>query len=389
MKDSILSFLENCWLLLESIAPYILVGIFLAALMKLFLKDEWIKRQIGGKDIKSLLKAILLGIPLPLCSCSVIPFATALRKSGASKASTMGFLIATPITGLDSIVATYGVFGWFFTLYRVITSVLIAILAGILSLLFDREDSKSEKSEPLKPKVSASAVSSFAPTQASSSLASSTVFTQSLKPKQSKEDSCGLGSCCGSDSVQTKESFIVRLWNEAVYKIFGDFAKALLVGILLGALLLSFMPAQLASTLSETLWLNYLLVLLIAAPLYICATSSIPLGVALLGAGFSPGAVFLFLTAGPATSTVTMSIVYKILGRRSLILYLIAVTFGTLILAWLFDTLFATQSSAIIDYALHKERQASFIDNVLAFILLILAWKVIVPKPKSGGCCGG
>jgi len=173
MKDSVLSFLENCWLLLESIAPYILIGIFLAALMKLLISDEWIRRQIGGKDIKSLFKAILLGIPLPLCSCSAIPFAAALRKSGASKASTMSFFIATPITGLDSIAATYGVFGWFFTIYRVITSILIAFLAGILSLLFDSEESKSEL---LKPKVSASAVSSFSPTQAPSSLTTSTVF---------------------------------------------------------------------------------------------------------------------------------------------------------------------------------------------------------------------
>ncbi|HFC03567.1 MAG TPA: permease, partial [Nitratifractor salsuginis] len=140
MKTIILNYLGNFWQLLGSIAPYILLGIFLAGLMKLLVPEEWIRRQMGGRSLGALFRAILLGIPLPLCSCSVIPFATALRKSGASRASTLGFLIATPITGVDSIIATYGVLGWFFTLYRIITSTLIAILAGALSLIFDREE---------------------------------------------------------------------------------------------------------------------------------------------------------------------------------------------------------------------------------------------------------
>jgi len=136
MKDIILQYLDSFWILLTSIAPYILVGIFLAAVMKQLIDNEWVKRRLGGDNISSLIRSILLGIPLPLCSCSVIPFATTLYKSGASKASTLGFLISTPITGIDSIIATYGVFGWFFTLYRVVVSTIVAFVAGILSTLF-------------------------------------------------------------------------------------------------------------------------------------------------------------------------------------------------------------------------------------------------------------
>ncbi len=386
MKTIILNYLGNFWQLLGSIAPYILLGIFLAGLMKLLVPEEWIRRQMGGRSLGALFRAILLGIPLPLCSCSVIPFATALRKSGASRASTLGFLIATPITGIDSIIATYGVLGWFFTLYRVVTSTLIAIFAGVLSLIFDREEQASSlSSAPVVNKTKAAAphspLSFAAP-------AGGTVLKLQPEP-QTATGSCGGGACCGgSEAASVESGFLTRLWEEAVYRIFGDFAKALLIGIGLGALLVTFMPAELNGYLGSSLWLNYLLVLLIAAPLYICATSSIPLGVALLGAGFTPGAVFVFLTAGPATSTVTMSVVLKILGRRSLLIYLFSVVTGTLLFGWLFDVIFADQAAAVAQMA-RSESRPGFLENVSALLLLFLAGKVFFPKATGGGCCSG
>lgn len=384
MKTIILDYLGNFWQLLGSIAPYILLGIFLAGLMKLLVSEAWIRRQMGGRTLGSLFRAILLGIPLPLCSCSVIPFATALRKSGASRASTLGFLIATPITGVDSIIATYGVLGWFFTLYRVVTSTLIAIFAGVLSLIFDREEETSSlssatvvnKTKAVTPDPS---LSFAAPT-------GSTVLKLQPEPGIAT-GGCSGGACCsGSEATSGESGFLTRLWEEAVYRIFGDFAKALLIGIGLGALLVTFMPAELSGYLGSSLWLNYLLVLLIAAPLYICATSSIPLGVALLGAGFSPGAVFVFLTAGPATSTVTMSVVLKILGRRSLLIYLFSVVTGTLLFGWIFDITFADQAAEVAQMA-RSEGRTGFLENVSALLLLFLAGKVFFPKASGGSCC--
>jgi len=353
--------------------------------MKLFIKDEWIKRELGDGTFKNSLKAILLGIPLPLCSCSVIPFATSLRKSGASRSSTLSFLIATPITGVDSIAATYGVLGWFFTLYRVLSSIVIALLAGVLSMVFDREGRETSpaavKPDPIKPAMATPAAGgtfSFQPAAATA------VFT-----KEESEEVCSGGSCCSTASSAVKsaeESWIEKLWHQSVYTIFGDFAKALFIGIALGALLVTFMPESLSAYLGENLWVNYLLVILIAAPLYICATSSIPLGVALLAAGFSPGAVFVFLTAGPASSTVTMSVVKKVLGTRSLILYLVAVIVGTLFFGTIFDTFFAEEGAAIAQMAQAGEK-AGFLAQISAVFLLILGWKVIFPR-KSSGCCG-
>jgi len=386
MQTIILNYLENFWELLSSIAPYILIGIFLAGAMKLFIKDEWIKRELGDGTFKSSLKAILLGIPLPLCSCSVIPFATSLRKSGASRSSTLSFLIATPITGVDSIAATYGVLGWFFTLYRVLSSIVIALLAGVLSMVFDREGPETSpaevKPDPIKPAIATPAAGgTFSFQQPATATA---VFT-----KEEPEEACSGGSCCTTASstvTAAEESWIEKLWHQSVYTIFGDFTKALFIGIALGALLVTFMPESLSAYLGENLWVNYLLVILIAAPLYICATSSIPLGVALLAAGFSPGAVFVFLTAGPASSTVTMSVVKKVLGTRSLILYLVAVIVGTLLFGALFDTFFAEEGAAIVQMAQAGEK-AGFLAQISAVFLLILGWKVVFPR-KSSGCCG-
>ncbi len=401
MKDLFLNYLENFWTLLSSIAPYILVGIFLAGAMKLLIRDEWIRRQMGGSSLGNSLKAILLGIPLPLCSCSVIPFATALRKAGASRPSTLSFLIATPITGVDSIAATYGMLGWFFTLYRIVSSIFIALLAAVLSMLFDREEfeerSDADTHEVAAPPA-ASPTGKFA--FAAASCASAGNFSVSESKESCETGSCGCteiqaetgsceeGGCCGSGSdsdVPAALSWLQKLWKQSVETIFGDFAKALLIGIALGALLMTFMPESMSAYLGENLWVNYLLILAIAAPLYICATSSIPLGVALLASGFSPGAVFVFLTAGPATSTVTMSVVKKVLGTRSLILYLVAVISGTLIFGFLFDTLFSRQAMEVRQMVSHPE-VPGFWGQISAVILLMLAWKVIFPK-KSQGCC--
>jgi uncharacterized membrane protein YraQ (UPF0718 family) len=265
------------------------------------------------------------------------------------------------------------VLGWFFTLYRVLSYIVIALLAGILSLLFDREGRKPATGSFT---VAASPVSSLAPVAAPF-------------PAAEGGESCRGGSCCADSSPQAsggETPWLSRLWREAVENIFGDFARALLVGIALGALIVTFMPAELGVYLGETLWLNYLLVIAVAAPLYICATSSIPLGVALLAEGVSPGAVFVFLTAGPASSTVTMSVVKKVLGTRSLILYLVAVFGGTLFFGYLFDTLFTPQADALRSLALHSETPG-FIAQVSAVLLLLLSWQVLFPSKKSG-CCG-
>ncbi|MFK5983977.1 MAG: SO_0444 family Cu/Zn efflux transporter [Pseudomonadota bacterium] len=367
MKELFIQLLNNFWILLNSIAFFILVGVIIAGVFKLFLPDSFIKKHLGQHNFVANIKAALFGIPLPLCSCSVIPFVSALKKSGASNSAIQTFLIATPITGADSILATYGVFGWVFTIYRLISSVVISLVAGLLTLMLVKEDNNN---------------------------------TTELNSETS--------SCCSNATesrlplniiiakAEDKKNLLQQILAYAFDDIFKDIARALMIGLVLGALIVTFMPDNLSSFISSNLWLNYILVLLVSMPLYVCATASIPLGLSLLTAGFSPGAAFIFLTAGPATNTITMSVVLKTLGKTSLIIYLSSVLVGSLVFAYLFDSLFADSINSLLVFNASEE-PAGFISNISSVLLLYLSLKYIFNKNakiinssgcSSGGCCG-
>ncbi len=388
MKELILELLANFWLLLNSIAVFILIGVIIAGIFKLFIPDSFIKKHLGRHDFMANIKAAVLGIPLPLCSCSVIPFVTSLKKSGASNSAIQTFLIATPITGADSIMATYGVFGWLFTLYRLLSSVIIALLAGILTLLFTSQE-EQEKTEAKTADAKASVntagnmFSQAAPVQ-NISIASASVIGKPLNINVVKAEDVN------TNPVFDKTQKILSYAFDDIYK---DFARSLMIGVFIGALIVTFMPENLVEYLSSNQWPNYVLVLAISLPLYVCATASIPLGLSLLSAGFSPGAAFIFLTAGPASNAITMSVVYKTLGKSSLVIYLFSVLVGSLLFGYLFDTLFADSLNQI-HLLTDQEEVPGFIDQVSSVILLYLSIKYIFNKNakiinSGGGCSGG
>jgi uncharacterized membrane protein YraQ (UPF0718 family) len=343
-------FLSNFWLFSSLISFYILFGLIIAGIIKQIIPDNFIIKHIGKNSASSIFKSAILGIPLPLCSCSVIPFATSLRKSGASKSALQTFLISTPITGVDSILATYGVFGWFFTIYRVIASVFISILAGFLSMIFIKDDEK-------KPQV---------------------FSTWSTQKPTNKESLISL-------HVKKKSPFIYRVYDYALNQLFSDIAKSLFIGILLGSILATLIPADMTSLLSDNLWVSYLFVLLISVPMYVCAITSIPIGITLLLTGFSPGAVFVFLTAGPATSLITMSVVSKILGKKSLFIYLFSVILGTIIFAYIMDTTFVSYLDSV-KKSIDENETASLLEAISVVIMYGLFAKYLLPNKKTS-CC--
>jgi len=362
MKEIIFEFLTNFWILLNSIAFFILIGVIIAGVFKLLLPDAFIKKHLGQHNFMANIKAAVLGIPLPLCSYSVIPFVSALKKSGASRSAIQTFLISTPITGVDSIMATYAVFGWLFTLYRVISSVIISLLAGLLTLLLIKEE------KTIAPKN--------LPNMAQFKTATN-IIGKPLNIKVVK--------------AEDKLNYFQQVMVYAFDDIYKDIAFSLIVGLLLGALIVTFMPENLAALISAKPLLNYAVVLLVSVPLYICATSSIPLGLSLLTAGFSPGAAFIFLTAGPATNTITMSVVLKTLGKASLIIYLLSVIIGSLFFGFLFDSLFPDSLENIFIIDAHEE-PLGFVSQVSSVILLYLSAKYTINKKsaivKKGGCSG-
>jgi protein translocase SecG subunit len=144
MENMFFEFLEALYDLSNAMAPYILFGLVFAGILHELVPETLVTKHLGKENISSVVKSTVFGIPLPVCSCGVIPLATSIKKSGASKGATLSFLISTPITGVDSILATYGIFGWIFTLYRVFTSMIIAMIAGVLTNIFTKDNSDLE-----------------------------------------------------------------------------------------------------------------------------------------------------------------------------------------------------------------------------------------------------
>lgn len=303
----------------NAMAPYILFGLLFAGILHELVPETLVTKHLGKENIASVVKSTLFGIPLPVCSCGVIPLATSIKKSGASRGATLSFLISTPITGVDSILATYGMFGWIFTIYRVVTSMVVAMMAGILTNLFDKENAQA------KP--------AFTPSFAT------TVNAFSVAPAQKSEEE---QSCCasGSCSDSTSGFSMKKALKYAFVTLLGDIAKPLFWGLMIGALISVAIPQNLSDILVEYSWLSYLIVIAIAVPMYVCATASLPIAAALMLSGVSAGAAFVFLSAGPATNTVTMGVVKKMLGTRSLYIYLSSIVIGSIVFGLGLDYIF-------------------------------------------------
>jgi len=323
-----IDFLNNFYTLTLDMAIYIIFGILFAGILKQIIPKDFVSKHLGDDNYSSVIKASLFGIPLPLCSCSVIPFATSLKKEGASSGSVLSFLISTPITGADSILATYGFFGWVFTIYRVVTSLLIAIIAGILQNLFGKEDIINEKQEH--------------------------------------------SSCCCDTSCSTEEKQIFSIkevFSYAIFDIFKDFAKPLFFGLIAGAIITTFMPENMMEYLSSNIFITYLIILLFSMPLYICATASLPIAAGLIASGLSGGAAFILLSAGPATNSVTMGVVLKTLGKKALIIYLGVIGIFSLIFAYIFDMYFQNILTGMI---INENEKFGLFSHIFAIIMLIM-----------------
>jgi len=385
-------FLEALWSLSLAMAPYILFGLFFAGLLHELVPDSIVTKHLGKDNVSSVVKSTIFGIPLPVCSCGVIPLATSIKKSGASKGATLSFLISTPITGVDSIMATYGIFGWIFTVYRAITSMIIAMVAGILTNIFDKDTSTgsvTENQNTMKVDMEST------PTMAFSTLKPVGADSISALDTQKEEESCdtGEGSCCSSTSDEKKKFSFIAAMKYAFTTLLGDIAKPLFWGLIIGALITVAIPENLAELLSDNSCLSYLLVIIIAVPMYVCATASLPIAAGLMLSGVSAGAAFVFLSAGPATNTVTIGVVKKMLGTKSLVIYLGSIIMGSIVFGLGLDYIF--DASAIDPASLiHMDEEGGIIATVSSVVLWgLVLYYMIKPYFKkknscsSGSCC--
>jgi uncharacterized protein len=340
--EFLVNFFDALLELSHAMSPYILFGLLFAGLLHELIPDTIVTKHLGKENILSVLKSTLFGIPLPVCSCGVIPLASSIKKSGASKGATLSFLISTPITGVDSILATYGMFGWVFTIYRIITSMIIATVAGIAANILDKEQEK-----PVFSAFSTKPNAGF-----------SVQTPTSQKPT----------SCCSTPTASQQKFSLNKVFSYAFGTLFKDITTPLFLGLLIGALITVAIPQNLSQVLTQYNWFSYIIAISIAVPMYVCATASLPIAAGLILAGVSPGAAFVFLTAGPATNTVTIGVVKTMLGKNSLYIYLTTITLGSMLFGLGLDYIF---DAASIDAAtlIHIEEEVGLVELLSSTIL--------------------
>jgi uncharacterized membrane protein YraQ (UPF0718 family) len=289
-------------------APYTLFGVFVAGVIQAFVNQDKIVKYLG-KGAKSVFLAALFGIPMPLCSCGVVPMAISLRKNGASKGSVLSFLISTPETGVDSISLSYALLGPFLTIFRPIAAIIMAITTGLAENIFGSKD--NTEPQPEKPAGTC--------------------------PHCRKTESGG------SETPETRNNFWDRLKTGISYafiELLGDLAKWLLLGITIAGIISYFMPRDFVEIYLSSGWKAMFIMLLTGVPLYVCASASTPIAAALIAKGMSPGVALVFLLAGPATNITSVLAVGKFLGKRSVFIYLTCVSVFTIAMGLLLNRLY-------------------------------------------------
>jgi uncharacterized membrane protein YraQ (UPF0718 family)/copper chaperone CopZ len=284
-------------------APWLLLGLIFAGLLKVYFPQKHIDKYLGKSNFKSALNASLLGIPMPLCSCGVIPTGISFYKNGASKGATNSFLISTPQTGVDSIFATYSMLGWPFALLRPFVAFFTGVLGGVLTNWFIKDAPK-----PTSP------------------FANFKLDTAAISGTESCDDDCG----CSTPILEDKRHSIIRAADYAFVELLQDIAKWLILGFLAAALISVVLPNDFFSRFQGLGLVEILMILVVSVPIYICATGSIPIAAVLLLKGVSPGAALVFLMAGPATNVATMTVLGKTMGRKSFFIYLATIIGGAI-----------------------------------------------------------
>ena len=313
-----IQFLHHLWSVTLELAPWLLMGAALSGVIHVILPHDFVRRHLTGRG--SILKAVVLGVPLPLCSCGVIPAGLGLKKDGASDGAAVGFLISTPQTGVDSVLVSAAFLGWPFAIFKLAAAAVTGLVGGALTARFGG-------------------------------------------PRQAIDGSTETGL----DEVDSSWTSGLTHADDLIQSIWGWLA----IGILVSAAITTFLPANALA--SWTAWgpvVTMLGVLVVSLPLYVCATASVPIAASLVAGGMPTGAALVFLMAGPATNVATIGAILKGFGRRILVLYMGTIIVGSVGLGILFDTWFSSTLTGAGTHGEHASWWAIASALVLAGLLL-------------------
>lgn len=284
--DLFLRFLSALWDTAQAMAPWLLFGFLAAGLLSLFFSPALVCRFLGrtaGK--KAVALAVLLGVPLPLCSCGVLPLAASIKRNGASKGAMAAFLISTPQTGVDSFVATGSLLGWVFALVRPLVATFTGLAGGFAIQAID--------TEPLT--------------------------TETPTATEAPQQTSLFGKC-------------LAVLQYGYLTLLKGIAPALLIGLIISALILVFVPDSLFSNVAlGNDWIAFPVMLLIGMPMYVCSTASVPVALALMAKGISPGAALIFLIVGPALNGASLTVLLQLLGKKCLAVYLFTISLAAVL----------------------------------------------------------
>ncbi|MFT7516763.1 MAG: uncharacterized membrane protein YraQ (UPF0718 family) [Myxococcota bacterium] len=318
-------FFETIWTILVESGPWLLGGFFIAGLLKEFIPQEKVFKHLGKDDFWSVLKASIIGAPIPLCSCSVIPTAASLKQSGASRGATTAFLIATPETGVDSVGITYALMDPIMTILRPVAAVFTAIVSGCV--VNNLKLPPTEKTEPVK-------------------------------------------ACCAHSDKKSFSASMVAAFKFAYGKLMSDLAPWFILGFILSAIITMFIPDDFFGDVIPGGWLSLVAMLLMSLPMYICATASTPVAVALIAKGLDPGAALVLLLAGPATNITTILVIKQMIGGQALRAYLLSLSIVSLVLGYLVNILYDNLDYDLADRVIAGSHQhASAFSNIAGMIL--------------------
>jgi len=272
-------FIKGFWNNFAEMSPYLLFGFFVAGVLSVCISAQLVERHLGGRGIWPLLKASALGVPLPLCSCGVIPVSMSLRKHGASKGATIAFLLSTPQTGVDSILVTLSLLGPVFAIFRPVAALITGMIGGGLVQL-----TGPEPADTIQPECT--------------------------------------DACCNEKEQKSK---IIRVLKYGFITLPADIGKAMFIGLIIAAAISAVVPDDFFAPFLGGGILAMVIMMALGIPVYVCATASVPVAAALIAKGVSPGAAMVFLMTGPATNAAAFMTIWSVLGKRTAITYIITV----------------------------------------------------------------
>lgn len=332
-------------------AAYLLLGFAVAGLLSVFISPAWLERHLGGRSLASVFKASLFGVPLPLCSCGVIPVSASLKQHGASRAATTAFLLSTPQTGVDSVMVTWTMLGPVFAVFRPVMALLTGLLGGSL-------------------------VQALVPDES---------------PRQPVQQGFEVAAPVADDRPHGWAARLKAAWSYGTVTLPGDINRALVVGILIAGFLAAAVPENFLDAYLGAGARSIALMMVVGIPLYVCATASVPLAVGFITLGATPGAALAFLVAGPATNAATLTTISRVLGRRTMIIYLATVAVSAFGGGLLLDWLLPRAALALPQFAgtVHIHESVGWFGHLSGVALvLVLAWSWWRSRQHDCGCDG-